>query len=1001
MSKVSPIQNNFNGGEISPLLYGRPDVDRYKTGLKTCKNFIPLVQGPVERRPGTVFMKEVKTSSLSTRIVRFEFSTTQAYILEFGNLYCRFYKDNSNILSATSTVSAATKANPCVVTDNGHGYSNGDEIYLTGIVGMTELNDKYYLVAGKTTNTYQLTDIDGTNINSTAYTTYGSAGTSAQTIELTTTYTTAHLFQLKFAQSADILYVVHPNYPPRKISRTSDTAWSITNITFSDGPYLNTNAEETKLGLSGTTGSVTVTATDPSSSTVSGATRADPVVVTDNAHEYKNGDTIFIASVSGMSEINDIFFHVANVTTNTYELQNTSDVSIDGTGYTAYTSGGTSTQPTKGINGQDGFKSTDVGRLIRWKDAASEWTFLTITAYTDEVTVTAFIDGPDASATTATVNWRLGVWSDTTGWPAAVTFHQNRLAFAGPTDNPQRVDLSRTGDFENFAPTEVDATVVDDNAVTNTLSADTVNAIRWLADDEKGLLIGTVGGEWVMRPSETGAVLTPATVQSKRSSAFGSANIQPIRSGRAVIFVQKALRKLRELAYVFEDDGFRAPDLTLISEHITRTGVVDMAYQTEPQSLIWVVLADGTLICLTYDRDQKVVGWSRHVVGGVSDTGTTQAVVESVAVIPNAAATADELYVVVKRYIDGATVRYIEYLKPHWDDSKDREDAFFVDSGLTLDSPLTITAITKADPAVVTIASHTFSDGDDIRITDVVGMTEVNSNAYIVGEKQTNDFELFSNTKISSGITGATSDNPVVITAVGHGLSNTDQIGIFGVLGMVELNGNGYTVANASADTFQLLGVDGTSGHTTYASGGDVRHAVTSAAFTTYVSGGKARERVNTVTGLEHLEGQTVQILAEGAAHADKTVASGSITLDRPSAKVHAGLAYVSDFEMLRWDVGARDGTSQGKFNRYHRVIFRFLTTLGGFYGPDTDNLDQISLREGGDPMDTSVALFSGDLELEWDGAYGSDNHIFYRQTQPLPVTIQAVMPQMVTQDRS
>ena len=446
MSKVSPIQNNFNGGEISPLLYGRPDVDRYKTGLKTCKNFIPLVQGPVERRPGTVFMKEVKTSSLSTRIVRFEFSTTQAYILEFGNLYCRFYKDNSNILSATSTVSAATKANPCVVTDNGHGYSNGDEIYLTGIVGMTELNDKYYLVAGKTTNTYQLTDIDGTNINSTAYTTYGSAGTSAQTIELTTTYTTAHLFQLKFAQSADILYVVHPNYPPRKISRTSDTAWSITNITFSDGPYLNTNAEETKLGLSGTTGSVTVTATDPSSSTVSGATRADPVVVTDNAHEYKNGDTIFIASVSGMSEINDIFFHVANVTTNTYELQNTSDVSIDGTGYTAYTSGGTSTQPTKGINGQDGFKSTDVGRLIRWKDAASEWTFLTITAYTDEVTVTAFIDGPDASATTATVNWRLGVWSDTTGWPAAVTFHQNRLAFAGPTDNPQRVDLSRTGD---------------------------------------------------------------------------------------------------------------------------------------------------------------------------------------------------------------------------------------------------------------------------------------------------------------------------------------------------------------------------------------------------------------------------------------------------------------------------------------------------------------------------------------------------------------------------
>ena len=762
MAKVAAIQNNFNGGEISPLLYGRPDVDRYKTGLKTCLNFIPLVQGPVERRPGTVHITEVKTSSAATRIVRFEFSTSQAYIIEFGNNYCRFIKDRAQIVSGTP-------------------------------------------------------------------------------VELATTYTTAELFDLKFAQSADILYVVHPDHPPRKISRTSDTAWSITDITFSDGPFLNTNVTTTTLGLSATTGTVTVTAS-----------------------------------------------------------------------------------AVTGINDDAGFASTDVGRQIRWKDAAGDWTFLTITVFTSTTVVTAVIDGPDASAITATINWRLGVWSATTGYPAAITFHQNRLAFAGPTDNPQRVDLSRTGDFENFAPTEPDATVVDDNGVTNTLSADTVNAIRWLADDEKGLLIGTVGGEWVMRPSDTGAVLTPSTVQSKRSSAYGSANIQPIRAGRAVIFAQKALRKLRELAYVFEDDGFRAPDLTLISEHITRTGVVDMAYQSEPQSLIWVVLTDGTLVCLTYDRDQKVVGWSRHVVGGVSDAGSTQAKVESVAVIPNAEGTADELYAVVQRHIDGASVRYIEYLKPLWDGINDQEDAFFVDSGLSLDVPLTITGITQADPAVVTATSHGFSDGDEVRITEVEGMTEVNKVAYIVANKTTHTFEL------------------------------TDRDG----------------------------------------------NDIDSTGFTAYVQNGEVGERVLTLSNLSHLEGETVQILAEGATHADKTVTSGSVTLDRKTSKAHVGLPYVSDFEMLRLDVGAQDGTSQGKFNRFHRVIIRFLTTLGGFYGPDTDSLDQISFREGGDPMDTAVPLFTGDLELEWDGAYDSDNHIFYRQTQPLPVIIQAVMPQMITQDR-
>ena len=917
MAKVSAIQNNFNGGEISSLLYGRPDVDRYKTGLKTCLNFIPLVQGPVERRPGTVFMKEVKTSSLATRIVRFEFSTTQAYILEFGNLYCRFYKDNSNIISATSTISGATQANPCVVTDTGHGYSNGDEIIITEVVGMTELNNKYYLVSGKTTNTYNLTDINGVAINSSGFTAYGSAGKSAQTIELTTTYATADLFQLKFAQSADILYVTHPSYPPRKISRTSDIAWTITNITFADGPFLNTNVETTTLTLSATSGSVTVTAS-----------------------------------------------------------------------------------ATTGINGGDGFKTTDIGRLIRWQDAAENWTFLTITAFTDTTHVTATIDGPDASATTATANWRLGVWSVTTGYPGAVTFHQNRLCFAGNTELPQRVDMSRTGDFENFAPTEPDATVVDDNAVTNSLSADTVNAIRWLADDEKGLLIGTVGGEWLLRPSDTGGVTTPENVQSKRSSAYGSANIEPIRAGRAVLFIQRALRKLRELAYVFEDDGFRAPDLTLIAEHISRGGYVAMALQAEPHPLIWGVVSDGTLICLTYERDQKVVGWSRHILGGTSDAGTTKAKVESVAVIPNTAGTADELYMVVQRYIDGASVRFIEYLKPHWAETNDQEDAFFVDSGLSLNAPLTITAITQADPAVVTISSHTFTDGDDIRISEVNGMTEVNKVAYIVGEGATNTFELFSNTANSATISAATRANPVVITAAGHGLANSDQIGIFGVVGMTELNGNGYTVANVTANTFELSGINGT-GYTTYTSGGDIRDAINSTSFTAYVSGGEARERATSVSGLDHLEGETVQILAEGAAHADKTVSSGAVTLDRPSSKVHVGLGFVSDFQTLRFDVGARDGTSQGKFNRFHRVIIRFLQTLGGSIGPSTDSLDTLVLREGGDPMDTAVSLFTGDIELEWDGAYDGDNHIFYRQEQPLPVTIQAVMPQMITQDRA
>ena len=762
MSNVAPIQTNFNGGEVSPLVYGRPDLDKYKTGLRTCKNFIPLLQGPNQRRPGTAHIVEVKDSTKAVRVVRFEFSTEQAYILEFGNLYVRFIKDRGQIVSGTA-------------------------------------------------------------------------------VELTTTYLEADLFQLQFSQSADVLYVTHPDYPPRKIERASDTSWSITNITFSDGPYFNTNTTATTLTLSTTTGSVTVTAS-----------------------------------------------------------------------------------AITGINNDTGFQTTDVGRLIRWEDPAGNWTFLTITARASTTSVTATIDGPDASAGTATATWRLGIWSETTGYPAASTFHKNRLCFAGATDTPQRIDLSRTGDFENFEPTQADGTVLDDSAATTTLSADTVNAIRWMADDEKGLVVGTVGGEWVVRPDDNGGALTPNNIQATRSSAFGTANIRPARVGRAIIFVQRALKKVRELAYVFEDDGFRAPDMTLIAEHITQDGVVELAYQGEPQSIVWMCLTDGSLIGMTYDRDQKILGFHRHQLGGYSDAySSVQAKVESIAVIPNAEGTASELYMVVNRYINGATKRYIEYMKPFWDDADNVEDAFYVDSGLTLDTPVTISGITQASPGVVTATAHPFSDGDIIRITNVGGMTEINGKIYKVANSATNTFEL-------------------------------------------------NTRADVDVDT---------------------------SAFTAYQSGGQARERVTSISGLTHLEGQTVSVLAEGSPVADVVVASGAITVNETS-KAQVGLGYNSDMQTLRYDVGSRNGTAQGKLQRIHRIIIRFYQSMGGKVGRDSSNLNPLIFRKGGDSMDTAVPLYDGDVEIEWDGEYSKESLIFIRQDQPLPMTVCAIMPQMDTQDR-
>jgi hypothetical protein len=205
MARVAAQLTNFTGGELSPRLDGRNDLTKYASGCKTLENFVVYPHGAAARRPGTTFVAEVANSANKTRLIPFEFSTTQTYMLEFSNLKMRVYKDRGSVLEGDKTISAITKANPAVVTATGHGYSNGDEVVISGVVGMTEVNGKRFLVANKATNTFELTDKDGTNINSSTFTTYTSGGVANKVFEITTPYTTAQLFDLTDAACSVIL----------------------------------------------------------------------------------------------------------------------------------------------------------------------------------------------------------------------------------------------------------------------------------------------------------------------------------------------------------------------------------------------------------------------------------------------------------------------------------------------------------------------------------------------------------------------------------------------------------------------------------------------------------------------------------------------------------------------------------------------------------------------------------------------------------------------------
>jgi hypothetical protein len=752
MARVAVQLTNFTGGELSPRLDGRNDLTKYASGCKTLQNMVVYPHGSAARRPGTTFVAEVKTSSAFTRLIPFEFSTTQTYILEFGDLYIRFYKDSGAILEANKTITAITKANPGVVTSASHGFANGDTVVISGVVGMTQVNGKRFKVASVATNTFALQDVDGNNVNTTSYTTYTSGGVANRVYTLTTTYETADLADLKFAQSADVMYICHPDFPPRKLSRTGHTSWTITNVDFSNGPFLDHN--------------ITTTTLNPS-------------------HRLAGQSTTVTASA------------------------------------------------VTGINDGNGFTSGDIGRLVHFDDGHFKITSITSTTVVVGTVIKTF------TASSPSTDWALGAWSEYTGYPSCVTFYEQRLVFAGTKHQPQTLYFSKSGDYENMDDAYHD-TIADDDAIIYTIASNQVNAIRFLSAT-RTLIVGTVGGEFSVSGGGTDDPVSPTNILIKKQSNHGCANVDAIPVGNVTLFLQRAKRKIRELAYNFDVDGYVAPDMTILAEHISESGIKSMSYQQEPNQLIWCVREDGRLVCLTYQREQQVVAWHQHVFGGAFSTGI--AVCESIATIP----TDDKEYqswVIIKRTINGVTRRYVEYINQFDFDQTDNTNFNFLDSQL----------------------------------------------AY-----------------------------------------------------------------SGSATT--------------------------------------------TITGLEHLEGQVVSVLANGSTHPDRTVSGGSITLARSSTKVKVGLKYTSLLQTMRIDAGSQNGTSQAKTKRIYNITVRLYESVGVEVGSDLNNMEAIPFRSSANPMDQAIPVFTGDKEVEFRGNYETDGFIYVRQTQPLPLTVLSLYPELITND--
>lgn len=561
MGKLISFKNNFTAGELTPSVQGRIDLSQYQNGAIKMENALPRPQGGFRRRPGCQFVARAKYNNKTCRLIPFKFNVTQTYMLELGDFYMRFFSNRSRLEEAAKPIVNATNNGSGAIrlTVNGHGYTTGNHIAIRNVGGTTEANDDWRITVINA-NTF---DLDGSTFNH-AYT---SGGTASKIIEIATPWSEADLPDIRYAQDADLMLLVHPNFWPRILTRTSPITFTLTQVDnnpastrrFTGGPFQPINSDKTHtMTPSATTGNITVTSSKP----------------------Y--------------------------------------------------------------------FSSNMVGMFLRiGGEVSGEQGYVRITGFTSVTQVTATVEST-LSGTSATADWALGSWGEKSGFPADVTFFEQRLVFARTRTEPQTLWFSAINDYFDFR-----VGTADDEPITAVVAAEDVNVINALAAHD-AMLIMTQGAEYVLTGGNDNAV-TPTNVVVRQQSSYGAEPLKALKMGATVVYVQRGGRRLRDLNFSLEQDRYLTDDLTILADHIFREDpIVDYAFQLTPDPVIWLVSSLGMLVSLTIIKSQKVISWARHPVA--------KTFVESVGTIPETSVDNDDVWIAgVVGLVNGAK-RYIGYL---------------------------------------------------------------------------------------------------------------------------------------------------------------------------------------------------------------------------------------------------------------------------------------------------------------------------------------------------
>lgn len=921
------IQQSFNGGELSPKILGRVDYEKYVTGAKLLRNWVPTPQGPLQNRPGTEFISDEVTSGLNIKLVPFQYGIDDAYILNFGYYYINVYKNGAIISTqemirngnmeedlywynlSTPTTNERSQAYVNQGSYSRYFVTTGAGQGIASVPAADWLTNYFNLVDGVD---YNLSiDVRPSVTSIRVRVQYYSAGWNDE-YDNTFAGLTAGSWQTitdSFTAAANRTYC--------RIIIESSVAAGAGNF-YVDAVSLEKQGN--LVVITPFTGADVIFGMDYAQS-------ADDLYIASNSYfprelqRYADNAWFFDYHDAALA-IRDIYYKWTSSPSAANEFYLTTIDGADPTinkpkdihqGFNPVTSAN-NTAFTEGTLG-----SLNVGE---WAYGDND----TLGYDTIYIRITASAD-PDTLERWSlwAENWP-AIW-DQGSYPRTVVFHGDSLVWGGHTLHPQTFVKSQSSIYNDYTYDSLDPT--DSDGLELTLNYSNADAIMFMRELSR-LVAMTISREVLLTGTDGSSIITANSKWARKGSGSGSSAVRPVDTGKSMIHCVPHAKKIDVLTYDYDSDSFGSEDLFILAEHLTRHyAIIDMAYQAEPYKILWALRSDGTLLSLTYIPEQKVFAWAQHRIAGTHSI-SGHPTVKSIATIPGSGY--DELWMIIQREINGAYVNYIERLAPffvkpdHGADyfmDDDTTDAIFLDSyKKAVDTRQDISTITLTDPAVVGCAGHGYADGNTVRIRSH------------------------------------------------RGLLDSDGVSL--------VNGFDFTVAGALAGSFELqLEGDDLDATGATASGG----------------GGTVAKPTTAVTGLDHLEGESVSVVGDGNYLGEYTVAAGAITLAVACSVVYVGLRYDCDMETITPKLQNQYQSLDAHEKSIKAITLRLIETTGLSYGPDEDNLIALEWFDDSIPYGHPPRLFDGDKdEKSFSGTHETSPTVYIRQEEPMPATISAIM---------